>query len=303
MGPHTEPDQRILIEGQLYARARESNINFLNNVVEVPQAVRSSEGEQQVLPGHIDVAINIPHEVPLESSTLQRAKLVQSDDVAINFLNRIPPAICGPEREQQIQYDDVAINFENWHPPKSSRPARENQMQHSNAAFNIENESVTCGGDTALHTAAYFGQLEEATRIIQINRSLLLEVNINDETSLHYAAQVGKHKAVEHLIKMAQGDLFMIKRQNRDGETALYQAVHNKHLAVVKILLHHDPNLAKIPNNNNVSPLYLAAMRESPDVVACLIQYLHGKVSPEAYVGPAWKTALHAAAFKQKGTN
>jgi len=171
---------------------------------------------------------------------------------------------------------------------------------------------VTHGGDTALHIAAHFGHLNAAKVICGVNVSLLMKDNDKLETPLHYAARAGKRDLVDYFIQLAKAEANnidlgeMLTKRNRDGETALYQAVLYDHPAVVKEFLCADENpyvsqLVSIPNNENISPLYLAIMHGLHDVVASLIGSLPENVSRGAYAGPDGQTALHAAALRPEG--
>jgi Ankyrin repeats (3 copies) len=215
----------------------------------------------------------------------------------------------GEQQLQQVQYvqpgEEVAIRVANWGGAVMSRGRQLNCLL-----------GVTYSGDTALHIASYFGHSEVVWRICNENRSLLLRGNNKSETPLHYAAQAGKDELVSYFIHVARvepqiGNIFqpegvdvlkeLVRKKNQDGETALYQAVHNKHFSVVEILVNADPHLASISDNNNASPLYVAAMRDLPDIVHSLTESLRGIVQPEAYAGPDGQTALHAATFGQRG--
>lgn len=171
---------------------------------------------------------------------------------------------------------------------------------------------VTHGGDTVLHIAARFGHLEVATRICLENIFLLTRDNAKLETPLHCAAKAGRDKLVALFINLASAEASninlgeLLRKRNRDGETVLYQAVLYNHLTVVKEFLSADENqiisqLASIPNNKNISPLYLAVMLGQLAIVTSLIGSLPANVSRGAYVGPDEQTALHAAALRTGG--
>ena len=142
-----------------------------------------------------------------------------------------------------------------------------------------------------------------------INVSLLMRDNDKSETPLHYSAKAGKCDLVAYFIHLAnilaRGD--MLTKQNRDGETALYQAILYKHPNVVEMFRKANKSqvfsqLVSIPNNENISPLYLAIMHGQNDIVTSLIRSLREAedVPPEAYAGPDGQTALHAAALHKK---
>ncbi|XP_078153153.1 uncharacterized protein LOC144548359 [Carex rostrata] len=174
---------------------------------------------------------------------------------------------------------------------------------------------VTHGGNAALHIATHFGRREVAEAICVKNVSLLMKDNDMLETPLHYAAKAGRSNIVTHFIQLANSganniDLGeMLTKRNRDGETALYQAVLYNHPAVViNSFLHARANpyvsqLLSIPNSENIYPLYLAILQQNHDIVSSLIHSLRGRgdVSQEAYAGPNGQTALHAVVLNSRG--
>ncbi|KAJ3684368.1 hypothetical protein LUZ61_013532 [Rhynchospora tenuis] len=210
---------------------------------------------------------------------------------------------------------------------------------------------VTHAGDTALHIATCFGHHDMAKRICEKNSFMFMQDNDKAETPLHYAAQAGNCKLVTLFIRLAEkegGNVVaeLLRKRNRDGETALFQAIHhcqvlevdilrlygklkllhfhfgnakrawadkNTHVEVVEELLRADfavadcPNfrsmfqLASIPNNNGISPLYLAIMQNSLSTVTSLVGSLPVSASRVEYAGPDGRTALHAAAVRNKG--
>jgi ankyrin repeat protein len=167
---------------------------------------------------------------------------------------------------------------------------------------------VTCTGDTVLHIAARFGQIEAAEKICQERTSLLTKTNDKLETPLHYAAQAGNLHLVRHFIGPALDgsniDLIeLLQKRNKEGETALYHAIRHQQKEMVEELMRADPHSASIPDNNNVSPLYLATMMRSLPIVTSLCQLLPLNVSRGAYSGPDGQTALHDAALSKTHGN
>lgn len=172
---------------------------------------------------------------------------------------------------------------------------------------------VTYCGDTILHIATHFGHVEMARRICAENKHHLTTRNNMLETPLHYAAKTGNCKLVAIFIDLAKGEgsdvlQELLLRRNKDGETALYQAVLQSHVGIVEMLI--DPNIhevqfedsiASIPNNKNISHVYLAIMQNSLMIANLLIRSLPNNVSRAAYVGPQGQTALHAANLRNTG--
>lgn len=68
---------------------------------------------------------------------------------------------------------------------------------------------------------------------------------------------------------------------NVDKDTALQMAVRNcnvkegKYLEVIKLLTEEDREFEHPANNDDETPLYLAAERRSVDVVKDTLEYLH----------------------------
>ncbi|KAM7462927.1 hypothetical protein LguiA_031048 [Lonicera macranthoides] len=169
-------------------------------------------------------------------------------------------------------------------------------------------------GDTVLHVASQFGQLEVVKRILSLNQQLLLESNVKYEYALHLAARGGHSSIVRELIHCAKqmppgpGD---IEKGSTDGEerakgkimksetygnryTPLHEAVRSRHVDVVKMLIEEDPEYSYIPEYNREmqeTPLYLAARRGFDELVEVILK----KCKSPAYSGPNGKTALHGA--------
>ncbi|KAM7462649.1 hypothetical protein LguiA_030770 [Lonicera macranthoides] len=169
-------------------------------------------------------------------------------------------------------------------------------------------------GDTILHVASQFGQLEAVERILSLNQQLLLETNVKYEYALHLAARGGHSAIVRVLIDCAKqmppgpGD---IEKGSTDGEepakgkimksetygnryTPLHEAVRSRHVDVVKMLIEEDPEYSYTPHHQKElweTPLYLAARRGFDELVDVILQ----KCKSPAYSGPNGKTALHGA--------
>ena len=93
-----------------------------------------------------------------------------------------------------------------------------------------------------------------------------------------------------------------LQASNRLGATALFEAVRNGHAKTVELLATEAPELAAVTSGDGVSPLYLAAMAESVEMVRALLrQSPDGTPSRASSAGPEGRTALHAAAVKSEG--
>nr|XP_011461650.1 PREDICTED: ankyrin repeat-containing protein At5g02620-like [Fragaria vesca subsp. vesca] len=143
--------------------------------------------------------------------------------------------------------------------------------------------------------------------MLKICQRLLLQPNDNGDTALHLAARHGRSEIVEVLIQAAKdwhGDLeegtsstegchrFLIRRTNKEKNTALHEAVRFDHLHVVKILTGEDPEFLYSANDAGETPLYIAAEKGYRKSVFEILD----TCTNLSYQGPDGLTALHVAA-------
>ncbi|XP_039160915.1 nuclear factor NF-kappa-B p105 subunit-like [Eucalyptus grandis] len=91
--------------------------------------------------------------------------------------------------------------------------------------------------------------------------------NSRVETPLHIAARAGKAVAVELLIR--QGVLI---DPDRCGNSALHEAVRNRHRKVIGQLVREDPSLLYCENNESKSPLCIAIETGDLEVLTLLLE-------------------------------
>ncbi|GMY20731.1 ankyrin repeat-containing protein At5g02620-like [Fagus crenata] len=127
-------------------------------------------------------------------------------------------------------------------------------------------QQVTYGDNTILHVAANFKNTEAATKILDLDRSLLCKTNKKGDTPMHIAARLGCSEMVELLINCAKEDVEegrkLLTTVNLEKDTALHVAVRKGHLGIVKLLIQEDKTLAMMINEAKESPLFLAVDRE-----------------------------------------
>nr|XP_011470866.1 PREDICTED: ankyrin repeat and protein kinase domain-containing protein 1-like [Fragaria vesca subsp. vesca] len=143
--------------------------------------------------------------------------------------------------------------------------------------------------------------------MLKICQRLLLQPNQSGDTALHLAARHGRAEIVEVLIQAAKdwhGDLeegtsstegchrFLIRRTNKEKNTALHEAVRFNHFDVVKKLTEEDPEFLYSANDAGETPLYIAAENRYRKSV---FEILDTCTNP-SYQGPDGLTALHIAA-------
>lgn len=99
-------------------------------------------------------------------------------------------------------------------------------------------------------------------------------------TTLHAAAEYGREKSMPLLLERIVKSSFStpslnklkLNLRDREGKTPLHYACFNGHLKVIDLLLAHQGDLF-IENNNKKSPLDLACLSKSPDVLNFLFEY------------------------------
>ena len=82
---------------------------------------------------------------------------------------------------------------------------------------------------------------------------------------------------------------------NKEGDTALHEAVRYHHPEVVKFFIEEDPQFTYGPNISGGTPLYMEVEGGHGDLVQIIID--NTSTSP-AYSGILGRTALHAAVIR-----
>lgn len=166
---------------------------------------------------------------------------------------------------------------------------------------------VTRSGSTALHLVASRGHAGLARRVCELAPSLVATRDGGLDTPLHCAAKAGHREVAACLLSAmrraggASADALRVR--NGLGATALYEAVRNGHAETVVLLATEAPELAAMTTTDDgVSPLYLAALTGSVEMVRALLRPTpDGTPSLASFAGPEGRTALHAAASRSKG--
>lgn len=113
--------------------------------------------------------------------------------------------------------------------------------------------------NTALHVAVHCGN-NEIVEALTYHKRFPHLYGIQDahgQTALHWAAGNGNVEAARLLIEaMTEED---IKKQRKEGQTALLRAIHANSLPIVKLLLEKVPSLASINDEYGQSPLSWAS--------------------------------------------
>ncbi|KAJ1267250.1 hypothetical protein BS78_07G042300 [Paspalum vaginatum] len=165
-------------------------------------------------------------------------------------------------------------------------------------------EAVTSGRDSILHVVASGGDsaqfLESASVVHSKARHLLDAGNGEGDTPLHCAARAGRIGMLSMLIHLARagggggGDeavKAVLRRQNKQGETVLHEALRRADKEMVERLMSVDPQLARLPEVDGTSPLFLAVSLGHYDIA----EQLHQKDEGLSCCGPDGQNVLHAA--------
>ncbi|XP_042485352.1 protein ACCELERATED CELL DEATH 6-like isoform X2 [Macadamia integrifolia] len=170
--------------------------------------------------------------------------------------------------------------------------------------------------DTLLHTAANYNNVQ-VVKVIRENQptSILRSKNYREDTALHIAARHNNAEVVKYLLDWAKETdeaengckrYEMAKLKNRDGNTALHEAVLRRHREVIEVLMESHKFLIFMKNNRRESPLYLAAERGLHVVLEKMLKvaleeenFNKKKKDLRIFDGPDGRTPLHAAVAKK----
>ncbi|KAF8391991.1 hypothetical protein HHK36_022331 [Tetracentron sinense] len=168
--------------------------------------------------------------------------------------------------------------------------------------------STTPLGNSALHLAVRSGQTEFCEELYRKCRPLLWKKNLKGETPLHIAARTGYFSVTGSLLSeicsvtplrdVENGEVLqahdILRTVTAENDTALHEAIRNRHPAVARLLTIADPKLWSFTNNAGESPLYLATQHGLEKMV---LQALRIRPTSLAFShqGPNGRTVLHAA--------
>ncbi len=153
-------------------------------------------------------------------------------------------------------------------------------------------ERRDCTGGTALHIAAWRGDLAVAQDLISAGLDPAA-VNARFETTLHVAAARG-HIDIVDLLLAGRGRAHLLERQDNQGRTALHHAAIQGHAPVAKRLL----GLRSEPDAAGYLPLHYAAVYDRLDVLSLLADASDKGVNDLQLVTSAGHNALHLAASR-----
>ncbi|KAB5512768.1 hypothetical protein DKX38_029796 [Salix brachista] len=132
-------------------------------------------------------------------------------------------------------------------------------------------------GNSLLHVSASHGMKDVTELLLQHFPSLMTGKNVHGDTALHLAAGAGKRETTAILINKAKGHgeannfRYNLEMKNDRGNTALHEAVINRHHAVARFLVSECSELCYTENNDHESPLYHAVENSDKEMLSILM--------------------------------
>ena len=152
---------------------------------------------------------------------------------------------------------------------------------------------ATPQGNTCLHISCAHGHEGFCRDVLVLNQSLLSKVNSDRETPLVAAVMAGHASLASVLLGCCctLGLREVILQQDKDSCNALHHAINYNHKDLAMELIAAEPSLSQGVNKYGESCMFMAAMRDFPDIVAKLLE-----IPGSAHQGTYGHNALHAAA-------
>ena len=149
---------------------------------------------------------------------------------------------------------------------------------------------------SGLHCASFFGIVEMAAALIEMECYDINEGDFWRTTPLAWAAQNGHEGVVK--ILLGEGEVNPDKPDDR-GLTPLLYAARNGHKGVMEILLERQDVLPDKPDYDGRTPLMYASQNGHEEMVKILLA--REKVNPDKGDGNGWTPLLYAASRGHEG--
>jgi ankyrin repeat protein len=138
-------------------------------------------------------------------------------------------------------------------------------LQHFPESVNVKDTN----GSTALHTAAFKGNLPLVNLLLENGADMEAENNLG-EIPLDHAVYNGSEPIVQLLL---QQNPHTIKARANDGKTLLHYAARGGHLSIIKLLLMTEPNLLDAEDSTGRTALFRAVFTGRKEIVEFLLQH------------------------------
>ncbi|XP_004978964.1 ankyrin-3 isoform X2 [Setaria italica] len=151
---------------------------------------------------------------------------------------------------------------------------------------------TTPQGNTCLHIASVHGHEVFCKAALALEPSLLAAINADGETPLLSAVTSGRVSLASFLLVCCRDQKLdeAILKQDKNGFNALHNAIRSGHRKLALELIAAEPALSRAVTKHGESPMYMAVMRNYPDVFKKVLE-----IPDSAHVGAHGSNALHAA--------
>lgn len=136
--------------------------------------------------------------------------------------------------------------------------------------------------NTVLHIVASLGHCQVVEAMLRKNRDFWKEKNSAGELAVHVAASCGHVSTLKKLASVSD-----LMSRNKEGNTALHLALINKfrevdlvlktkYSEIAGFLVETNPKVSYCPNEEDKSPLYMAAEAGDAEMVKSMIEKADG---------------------------
>ncbi|GEM_PF-4325046 len=139
--------------------------------------------------------------------------------------------------------------------------------------FSTEEDLSTSAQAAELSSLLRHGDLAAVKKFLDTPNALFVHTQMN-ETPLHLAVHFHRSDAVKLILNKAKEEhqlKNLLNLRNREGLTALMEAVQQKDVESTKILLAHKPQLNITGYDYHRNALHLAAQVNSPEIIDLLL--------------------------------
>ncbi|VDO10695.1 unnamed protein product [Rodentolepis nana] len=184
---------------------------------------------------------NLERFSPSSKAPLASPEKSEMDDTVSASVVKSPPT----GRQEQVKKKLPSTDF-----PKDSRKGRVGSSV-SNSSFSDQETRVNCKGESALHRAAIKNDLGQLHALLSGGHS----PDVRDHagwTPLHEASLRGYMEAAKCLLEEGKASVDVLG--GPELETPLHEAVFNRRIEVIRLLLEYNAN-PNFPNGQNVTPI------------------------------------------------
>lgn len=138
-------------------------------------------------------------------------------------------------------------------------------LLESKADASIKNKA----GLNALHSSILEKNIETTILLLQNQPRIINDKDVNQNTPLHYAAIQGRLELAKFLLENKADP----RSKNNMGQLPLHQSVIANNIQMTKLLLQIDPSLVNEKDQFGYTPLQLAVLSYSMELVILLLEF------------------------------